>query len=141
MLIASGATARADYYKKVTSSSDLVVGGTYILAALDSTTNCFYVATKFTDKYLESTNTGFELKGDMIIPNGASFLEYTLGGSTSGYTLKNGANYLWLKNTGSTDLTVNKDYGNNLAKWTYTYKDQYKTYTNFEPLLQSIWCS
>ena len=91
MLIASGVTARADYYKKVTSSSDLVAGATYIIASKG--TNDTYVATSFSSNELTTTKTGFTASDDVIVSTSANFMEFTLGtngvkDSLTKYTLR-----------------------------------------------------
>lgn len=126
MLIASGNVVHAGYYVKVTSSSDLVDGGTYILVSYG--TNDTYVASSFSTNALLSTTTGFTVSDDIIVSISATFLELTLGTVTGGFTLKDGSNYLTYSGS-STDLSESTKFINPTAIWAYTYVGEYNVYT------------
>lgn len=123
MLIASGVTARADYYKKVTSSSDLVAGATYIIACPDGGNGKAYVATSYssTNNRLLATYENFSISGDIITPGTATFLEFTLGGETGKYTLQDNKTSNYLSCNKSTNLSEEgkPNSSNTTAKWSF----------------------
>jgi hypothetical protein len=94
-----GVVKAGDTYVKVTSPSDLVVGGTYIMAATnDGVTR---VATSFNDVsgVLNTETSGFTVDGSTITITTASPLEFILGGNSEGYTLNfNSTQYLGYRN-------------------------------------------
>ena len=91
--------AAGDTYVKVTSPDDLVVGGTYILAATESGTT--YVATGFSsDKFMVSSS-GLTVSGDYVTVTTATPKEFGLDGSSSAFTLKYGSYYLGYSGSGA----------------------------------------
>ena len=135
LIMAGGTTARADYYVKVTSSSDLVAGATYIIASKG--TNDTYVATSFSTNTneLTTTTTGFTASDNIIVSTLANFLEFTLGtngvkDSLTKYTLRDnsvsGKAYLSYSGSSSnTDLAEITNFNDNKANWLYKYNDTY----------------
>ncbi len=94
-----GVVKAGDTYVKVTSPSDLVVGGTYIMAATKG--GVTYLATSFSDVsgVLNTETSGFTVDGSTITITTASPLEFILGGNSEGYTLNfNSTQYLGYKN-------------------------------------------
>lgn len=131
-LLASLSLVNADdTYVKVTSSSQLVVGDEYIIAADNAGT--VYVATAFSSNALSSTNVGFTVEGNIITVSTASPLVFTLGGNAEGYTLKFDDTYYLGYSNSSTDLEQSITSTSNKEKWTYNYNDTYASY-----LLQNV---
>ena len=119
LLFASGAWAQ-DTYTKVTSASDLVAGGTYIIAGANGTTT--YVATGYSSNSLSIVTSGFSVSGNNITTSTATPLEFTLGGTSAGYTLQfindNKTVYLGY-NGSSTNLRTQESSTDNKEKWTF----------------------
>lgn len=121
-------------YVKVTSADQLVTDGTgiYILAATVSQNT--YVATGFSSNTLAVTSSGFSIDGNTITISSATPLEFTLGGSSTGYTLQYTSGvttyYLGYANSKSkTNLeqaTTNTD---DKEKWTYSIPTGKSYYT------------
>lgn len=129
-LASMGIANADDTYVKVTSTSQLVVGDEYIIAADNAGT--VYVATAFSSNALSSTNVGFTVEGNSITVSTASPLVFTLGGNAEGYTLKYDGKY-YLGYGTSTSLRQQTSPSESNEKWTYNYSD---TYSEF--LLQNV---
>ena len=119
-------------YVKVTSANDLVVGEEYIIAAVyDGTT---YLASGWIDSGTKGFSTihsatihsGFSINGNTITMNTASPLVFTLGGSSSGYTLKESKKYLAIDNGGS--FTSSSSENEEASKWTYVFVESQNSY-------------
>ena len=115
-------------YEKVTNASSLVTDGTgvYILAADVSSTT--HIATGFSNKALSTVSDGFMVNGDSIIITTASPLEFTLGGSSDGYTLSymsgNNSHLLGFAGGNVADLSSStEEPTENKAKWTFNSTD------------------
>ena len=117
--LGTASAASGDTYVKVTSPSDLVVGGTYILAATcDGKT---HVATSYriSDQILNTVSTGFVVDDNTISISTATPMVFTLGGASSGYTL----NYNSTKYLGY-DTSVNLKESTTVTNaecWTFSY--------------------
>jgi len=118
-----GVVKAGDTYVKVTSPSDLVVGGEYIIAATkDGVT---HVASLFDDKQIKATSLGFNVDVNTITISTATPLVFTLGESSSGFTLKFGTDPCFLGYDTSTSLKSTKTVTGDSEKWTYTYDETY----------------
>ena len=121
-----------DIYVKVTSTSDLIPGAKYILAATKSGTT--YVATGFNNGKLTASSSGFTISEDYIKVSSGTPLQFKLDGSSSSFTLKFGDYYLGY--FGDADLEQDTNANENKEKWALTYNDAHSTYliTNvYEP--------
>lgn len=112
----------AGIYVKVISANDLVVGGTYILAAQRSGTT--YVAKEFDSNQLSTVTSGFTVDGNTITVDTATPLEFELGGDAEGYTLNyHSTKYLGYANkSGSTNAAFLEEVDNSAdakEKWTF----------------------
>lgn len=121
-----------DVYVKVTSSSDLTVGGFYIIAGVTNKGGKTCIATGFDSGVLtgtmEGNNVGFTVNGNIIEVTSASPLVFTLGGNSTGYTLKYNSNY-YLGYSGSSNTFEGvTSSSNNKEKWTYMYNDVQSLY-------------
>jgi hypothetical protein len=114
-------------YVKVTSANDLVVGGEYIIAAeKDGRT---YVASGWIDSGTKGFSTiysGFSINGNTITMNTASPLVFTLGGNSSGYTLKESKKYLAINN--DNNFTSSSSGTEKTSKWTYNFVESQNSY-------------
>ena len=86
LIMGAGTAWADDTYVKVTSTNELVTGSEYILATTSSNTT--YVASGFSSAALSTITTGFSVSGNTITVTTGSPLVFTLGGSSSGYTLQ-----------------------------------------------------
>ncbi len=125
-LIGIQSVKATDIYVKVTSTSDLIPGAKYILAATKSGTT--YVATGFGNGILNTSSSGFTVSEDYItvtVTTGTP-LQFKLDGSSSSFTLKFGDYYLGYY--GDTYLEQDTKAKENKEKWALTYNDAHSTY-------------
>lgn len=122
--LGTASAASGDTYVKVTQPSDLVVGGTYILAATYSGKT--YVASGWSSTRFSTQSTGFSVDEGTIIISTASPILFTLGGTSIGYTL----NYDETKYLGWNTSTQLKESTTvtNSEKWTYNYDNSRNTF-------------
>ena len=126
-LIGIQSVKATDIYVKVTSTSDLIPGAKYILAATKSGTT--YVATGFGNGILNTSSSGFTVSEDYItvtVTTGTP-LQFEFDRSSSSFTLKFGDNYLGYYGNG-TDLEQDTKAKENKEKWALTYNDAHSTY-------------
>ena len=121
-------TAQAgNTYIKVTSTSQLVAGDVYVIAAVSGSDK--YLATGYdsSGKSLTTTSTGFSISDGTLTTTTATPLEFTLGGSSSAFTLKfNTSKYLGYSGS-STNFEAPESSSNNKEKWTFN-----STYNSIE---------
>lgn len=121
-------TAQAgNTYIKVTSTSQLVAGDVYVIAAVSGSDK--YLATGYNSsgKSLTTTSTGFSIS-DGILTTTATPQEFTLGGNSYGYTLLfNSTKYLGFSGSGSALESVT-NCSDNKEKWTYNYDEGEASY-------------
>lgn len=122
-LVAGMSSAWGATYVKVTSTTDLVDGGVYILG------NASGIATSYASK-LPTTNSGYTESSGTITTSTASPLEFTLGSlGDNKYTLKiNGGNYLGY-NSGTNFRNSETAATNTKEQWTITYNSTCEVYT------------
>lgn len=108
------------YYKKITSTDELAVGGTYLIVCEDE--NC--AIGSISDKKGQPTPityTADNEKGINIISDIAKAAEYLLERNSDGsLSLKNGTNYLKAKGADLSNISTVTD---NNAKWTVSFKN------------------
>ena len=122
-LIMGSTCVWAETYVKITSASDLVSGGVYIIA----TNNM--IAVSYKSNVLNTTSTGFtELEGT-ITTTIATPMEFTLGKIGDNYTLRmSDDNYLgYGSNTYFRNSQSNAN--NQQEQWTIAYNDIHAMYT------------
>ncbi len=127
LIVGEVSSAWATDYVKVTSASDLVDGGVYVIAEISSDTK--YLVTGFGTK-LQNTTSGFTVSDNTITTTSATPLEFTLGTVTSGnntyYTLQyDGSHYLGYSGS-STNFETATTTTNSKEQWsispsTYAY--------------------
>ena len=110
-----------DTYLKVTSASDMIAGGTYILAAMSSGT--LYVATTFDTNHLTTTSSGcsITIDGNIVTISTANPIVFTLGGNSLGYNFKDNktTDYLGYVNAStSASLEEASSASSDKEKWT-----------------------
>ncbi len=123
-LIGIQSVKATDIYVKVTSTSDLIPGAKYILAATESGTP--YVATGYNyEGYLATTSSGcsISIDGNVITISTANPIVFTLGGNSSGYTLKDNLTAKYLGYGTGTSLRESETDTDSSEKWTYTYNN------------------
>ena len=123
-LIAGCLYGRADTYVKVTNASDLVSGEVYIIGNSDG------IATAYSSGALTTTNSGYTEANGTITTTTATPLEFTLGTSSSYYTLRvvNG-NYLGYSNNGTNLRNDQSSASNSYEKWSIAYDNTYQLFT------------
>ena len=108
------------YYKKITSTDELAVGGTYLIVCEDE--NC--AIGSISDKKGQPTPITYTVnneKGINIISDIAKAAEYLLERNSDGsLSLKNGTNYLKAKGAELSNISTVTD---NYAKWTVSFKN------------------
>ena len=108
------------YYKKITSTDELAVGGTYLIVCEEE--NC--AIGSISDKKGQPTPityTANNEKGINIISDIAQAAEYLLERNSDGsFSLKNGTNYL---KTNKADLSNISTVTDNYAKWTVSFNN------------------
>lgn len=108
------------YYKKITSTDELAVGGTYLIVCEDE--NC--AIGSISDKKGQPTPITYTVnneKGINIISDIAKAAEYLLERNSDGsFSLKNGTNYLKAKGADLSNISTVID---NYAKWTVSFKN------------------
>ena len=111
--------AQAGTYVKVTSTSDLVSGGTYVIATNAALVTGYGSA-------LAKTSMGYTLESGTLTTTTATPMEVTLGMVGSGnYTLlMSGGNYLGWKGS-STDFEKKTSSSDTKEQWTLTYNSTY----------------
>ena len=124
VLMGSVCSAWADTYVKVTSESDLVAGETYIIASDDG------VAITYSNKKLNSTNTGYTTVGDALFMTTTTPLEFVLGKVSGNYSLKMPDGKMLGYSGSSTDFrnSETKASAKN-EQWTITYNATYNMFT------------
>lgn len=115
--------AAPTYYKKITSTDELAVGGTYLIVCEDE--NCAIGSiSKSKGQPTTITYTTNSEKGINVISDVASAAEYLLEENSDGsFSLKNGTNYLKASDSGSTDLANKTTATTNNEKWTFAFND------------------
>ena len=112
--------AAPTYYKKITSTDELAVGGTYLIVCEDE--NC--AIGSISDKKGQPTPityTANNEKGINIISDIAQAAEYLLEKNSDGsFSLKNGTNYL---KTNKDDLSNVATVTEDAAKWTVSFNN------------------
>lgn len=111
------------YYKKITSTDELAVGGTYLIVCEEE--NCAIGSiSKSKGQPTTITYTTNSEKGINVISDVASAAEYLLEeNSDDSFSLKNGTNYLKASDSGSTDLANKTTATTNNEKWTFAFND------------------
>lgn len=120
-------TAQAgNTYIKVTSTSQLVAGDVYVIAAVSGSDK--YLATGYNSsgKSLTTTSTGFSISDGTLTTTTATPLEFTLGGNSTKFTLKFDSSYLGYSGN-STDFEAPESSSNDKEKWTFN-----STYNSIE---------
>ena len=111
------------YYKKITSTDELAVGGTYLIVCEEE--NC--AIGSISDNKGQPTTITYTTnseKGINVISDVAAAAEYLLEEKTDGsFSLKNGTNYLRATGSSSTNLVNNSTASSNNEKWTFTFND------------------
>ena len=125
----SSAQTKKDYYKLVTSVSD-ITAGTYVVGALRSSTatNNFYFGKAsvssgdwvVSDDYVTVAESNGERKFEIDdLPTGAVEFTFT-GDNTNGFTISNGANYLYY--TASSNRKLAFASAGSSRKWKFSAK-------------------
>ena len=111
------------YYKKITSTDELAVGGTYLIVCEEE--NCAIGSiSKSKGQPTTITYTTNSEKGINVISDVASAAEYLLEENSDGsFSLKNGTNYLKASDSSSTDLANKTTATTNNEKWTFAFND------------------
>ncbi len=120
-------TAQAgNTYIKVTSTSQLVAGDVYVIAAVSGSDK--YLATEYNSsgKSLTTTSTGFSISDGILTTTTATPQEFTLGGNSTKFTLKFDSSYLGCYGSG-TNFEAPESSSNNKEKWTFN-----STYNSIE---------
>ena len=108
------------YYKKITSTDELAVGGTYLIVCEEE--NC--AIGSISDNKGQPTTITYTTnseKGINIISDVASAVEYLLEENSDGsFSLKNGTNYL---KTNKADLSNISTVTEEAAKWTVSFNN------------------
>lgn len=108
--------AQAGTYVKVTSTSDLVSGETYVIATSEALVTGYSTA-------LSKTDTGYTLASGTLTTTTASPMEVTLGTTTSGnYTLLM-SDGKYLGKSSSTDFEKQSSSSNTKEQWLIAYDD------------------
>lgn len=111
------------YYKKITSTDELAVGGTYLIVCEEE--NC--AIGSISDNKGQPTTITYTTnseKGINIISDVASAAEYLLEENSDGsFSLKNGTDYLKATSSSSTNLVNNATANTNNEKWTFAFND------------------
>lgn len=111
------------YYKKITSTDELAVGGTYLIVCEEE--NC--AISSISDSKGQPTTITYTTnseKGINVISDIAAAAEYLLEENSDGsFSLKNGTNYLKASGSGSTNLVNNTTAKTNNEKWTFAFND------------------
>lgn len=112
--------AAPTYYKKITSTDELAVGGTYLIVCEEE--NC--AIGSISDNKGQPTTITYTTnseKGINIISDVASAVEYLLEENSDGsFSLKNGTNYL---KTNKADLSNISTVTEEAAKWTVSFNN------------------
>lgn len=112
--------AAPTYYKKITSTDELAVGGTYLIVCEEE--NCAIGSVSDSKgQPTPITYTANNEKGINIISDIAQAAEYLLvKNSDDSFSLKNGTNYLKAKGAELSNISTVTD---NYAKWTVSFKN------------------
>ena len=115
--------AAPTYYKKITSTDELAVGGTYLIVCEDE--NCAIGSISSSKgQPTPITYTANNEKGINIISDIAQAAEYLLERNPDGsLSLKNGTSYLKASSGSNTDLANNTTANTNNEKWTFDFND------------------
>ncbi len=126
LLLLIGTNAWADdIYVKVTSTSDVVVGGYYILADVSSTT-AYAMGELTTGKNPRGTIISLSASGNVItVTSSDEPLVFELGGATDEYTLKEVSSTEFLSYKSGTTVEFVASVSDNKGKWTATYNASY----------------
>lgn len=114
--------AAPTYYKKITSTDELAVGGTYLIVCEEE--NCAIGSVSDSKgQPTPITYTANNEKGINIISDIAQAAEYLLvKNSDDSFSLKNGTNYLKAKGAELSNISTVTD---NYAKWTVSFTNGY----------------
>lgn len=115
--------AQAGTYVKVTSTSDLVSGGTYVIAT--ST----ILATEYKSAQLNITMTGFAEDEGVITTTTATPIEFTLGTQNGHYTLRMSDNMCLGWNSGNAFRNSKSSASATNEQWTIANNDTYGLFT------------
>ena len=111
------------YYKKITSTDELAVGGTYLIVCEEE--NC--AIGSISDNKGQPTTITYTTnseKGINVISDVAAAAEYLLEENSDGsFSLKNGTDYLKATSSNSTNLVNNTTAKTNNEKWTFAFND------------------
>ena len=112
-----GSTPAPDnWYRKVTSTDDLVVGKKYIFIKENASSS---VGMGTVANNYGTPVTGLTLEGNRVNIGGTDVMEFTLGGASSAWTFKNSNNYyLGARSTSGDNLINSGDTSGDLLKWT-----------------------
>lgn len=115
--------AAPTYYKKITSTDELAVGGTYLIVCEEE--NCAIGSISSSKgQPTPITYTANNEKGINIISDIAQAAEYLLERNPDGsLSLKNGTSYLKASSGSNTDLANNTTANKNNEKWTFAFND------------------
>ena len=112
--------AAPTYYKKITSTDELAVGGTYLIVCEEE--NC--AISSISDSKGQPTTITYTTnseKGINVISDIAAAAEYLLEENSDGsFSLKNGTNYLKAKGADLSNISTVTD---NYAKWTVSFNN------------------
>ena len=112
----SSTPAPDNWYRKVTSTDDLVVGKKYIFIKENASSS---VGMGTVANNYGTPVTGLTLEGNRVNIGGTDVMEFTLGGASSAWTFKNSNNYyLGARSTSGDNLINSGDTSGDLLKWT-----------------------
>ena len=115
--------AAPTYYKKITSTDELAVGGTYLIVCEEENCAIGSVSDNKGQPTTITYTTNSE-KGINIISDVASAAEYLLEENSDGsFSLKNGTNYLKATSSSSTNLVNNATANTDNEKWTFAFNN------------------
>lgn len=105
-----------NWYRKVTSTEDLVVGKKYIFIKENASSS---VGMGTVANNYGTPVTGLTLEDNRVNIGGTDVMEFTLGGASSAWTFKNSNNYyLGARSTSGDNLINSGDTSGDLLKWT-----------------------
>ena len=112
-----GSTPAPDnWYRKVTSTDDLVVGKKYIFIKENGSSS---VGMGTVANNYGTPVTGLTVEDNRVNIGGTDVMEFTLGGASSAWTFKNSNNYyLGARSTSGDNLINSGDTSGDLLKWT-----------------------
>ena len=122
----TGTSAWATDYVKITSTSELVAGGEYLIV---NTAGTYAAGATSTTSTKYATTVGVTVSSNKITDPNANVAVYTLGGNSAGWTFYSSKDSKYLYWTSGNSLNVNATVSNN-TKWTVSISDGAATIAN-----------